>query len=427
MAEHSDEVQAWLASAATLQRAHARSNRIAATDQRDAMAQLWRLTRSAPLDLRHAYRNLDEKELAPTTRDHRDALTEGRLLWTATGDWKADALSIGGQLRALDAELATRPDFARAPASPQSFFCQAADAWVVPRGRPKPTDRRPGPGNGFGRRGTPHHRILPRLVLGKYEVELHWSHHLSFGPTAGEERVLGAALLPGLAMDWDETAGSRVMAANCTDEAKVIQEQVDGAFSGSLLACVWPELTMPPERLERLQAALDDKSVAAAPLAGPALIAAGSWHEADSEAVRNVMRVLDKSGRERLRFVKISTFVGGGFVEANAPGLKIPVLLNQEALVTFAICSDFCDLDEPIPYAELDVDLILVPSLGKRAAMNGHEANARVIGVNPGATTFVVQQHLEGSKPLGWVLPTDAEHPSLEEEASWSTRRMTFR
>lgn len=392
------------------------------------MAQLWRLTREAPSDLRVAYRNLDEATLAAAALAHHDALTEGVLRWAATGNWAADALSIGAQLRALDAELATRPSFAAAPSSIQALLCPAADAWVIPRARPRATDRRPGGGNGFGRRGTPHHRILPRIIEGKFEVQLHWSHHLAIGPTVGEERLLGAALLPGLEMEWDESDGTaKAVRADCEDEKDMIRTQVDGAFSAPLLACVWPELTMSPRRLDRLKAALERKSVSAAPLAGPALVAAGSWHESDGDAVRNIMRVLDKSGRERMRFVKITTFVGGGVVEGNSPGSAIPVILNEDALITFAICSDFCDLDEPIPYTELDVDLILVPSLGNASAVKGHEANGRKIGVNPGATTFVVQQNIEGGNPLGWVFPADDEHPSLEENSAWSTRRTIFR
>ena len=418
---------AWLQRAANLQASQAARSDISGVALTTALGELWRLIQEAPEALRIAYRDLDDPIVVEAARASRDLLTEGKLAWMAMGDWNADAISIGGQVRAIDEELATRPRFAGPPSSPRSYFCEAADAYVIPRARPKPTGRRPGPGNGFGRRGTPHHRILPRIVNGKYEVELHWSPHLTFGQTSGELRTLGAALFPGLDMKWGEgEKGLVAQEAGCADEANVISTQVEGAFAEQLLAAVWPELTMPLDRLERLQAALAARAQTAAPLEGPTIVAASSWHEQQGESIVNILRVLDKTGRERLRFDKITTFVGGGVREGNTPATTIPVVLNNDALITFAVCSDFCDLDELVPYLFLDVDLILVPSLGNEGAMNGHKGNAERLRINPGASTFVVQQHEQSRIPLGWVVPTDENNPNDAEDRIWSTRQIRF-
>jgi hypothetical protein len=411
-----------------VQAALAARDLVAADDLVAAMAQLWLLIQDPPRDLLLAYRNITEEALGAAAQPYRDQLATGRLSCALSGNLAVAALQIGGQLRALDAELAARSRFRRPATSKHSLLCKEADVFVVPRTRPKSLDKRPGPGNGFGRRATPHHRILPRRIDDAFEVELFWIPSLSFAPFGGEEALVGAALLPGLSVDWKEGRDGQVAgAAPCTDERGSLNAQVTAAFSSQLLAASWPELTMPPERRQRLQTLLRKKSDVASPLAGPTIVVAGTWHEEEGDVVRNVMRVLDKSGYERLRFDKITTFVGGGVQEGNSPARTIPILVNEDALVTFAICSDFCDLDVDIPYRLLDVDLILVPSLGNEAALNGHKGNARKLNIAFGTSTHVVQQHEQSNEPLGWVLPERTGHPSAAENEIWSERGICFR
>lgn len=423
-----DSIQEWYERAEALCARHAKQETIASSQLRLAMGELWRLLIDVPDPIHVAYRNLTEDELAGAELIYHDALDEGRLAWGITRDLHSDALSIGAQLRALDSELAGRPFHKAAPSSPSSLYCKEIDAFIVPRGHPKPTDRHPGPGNGLGRRATPHHRILPRVLPNGLKVELVWSPHLAFGLNQGQGQALGAALIPGMKVQFDEQANGthRAVSAPCENEEAIFEEQLAGAYGEPMLAVAWPELCMPADRRARLQTGMKARSLLAKPLDGPTITVAGSWHDDEGEVVRNIMRVLDKSGNERLAFVKITTFVGGGLTEANVPGDTIPVLINNDALVTFAVCSDFCDMAIPPPYLALDVDLLVVPSLGTEAALNGHEANSRRFQILFGASTFLVQQNEWSDIPVGWVLPHCPVGKVSAENKPWSRRQVAF-
>lgn len=428
MAGTFEDAKAWRQKAAALQAKHAQISALSSQDLILALSELWRLVFEPTRDLAVSFRDLDETELSKASAFYHDLLHDGHIAWQASGTWRQTALAVAGQLRALDAELATRPRFAQPPASSSQLLCRETDIFVIPRARPKPGGRRPGPGNGLLRRATPHHRLIPRVIDGKFEVELHWTQHFAFGSVPRDEGRVGAALFPGLAVKWDEREDGHVaVEAPCSDEATALAAQLDGAFADGFLAVAWPELSMPPDRLDRLKGGLAARAAKAPALVGPVLVAAGSWHEEEDGVVRNVMRLLDKTGRERLRFDKITTFVGGGVREGNLAAARIPVLLNNDALITFAVCSDFCDLDLDPPYLQMDVDLIVVPSLGNANALKGHEGNAQRMAVRTGASTFVVQQHESKKEPLGWVFPKRDGAPSLEEQEAWSTRSIAFR
>lgn len=260
------------------------------------------------------------------------------------------------------------------------------------------------------------------------EVRPIWIPHLSFGLAPGAEQTVGAALMPAMKVEFEKQLNGtyRAVGAPCPDEARILAEQIEGAYAGPRLAIAWPELSMPPDRLETLQGDMRKQSRNVEPQEGPAITVAGSWHDERDGVIRNVMRVLDKSGVERLAFDKVTTFVGGGVTEANIPGKIIPVLMNNDALVTFAVCSDFCDLEIDPPYLSLDIDLLVVPSLGNAAALNGHEGNARRFGIFFGTSTFLVQQNEDTHDPVGWVLPACAVSRKKEEDKAWSVRQFTF-
>jgi hypothetical protein len=260
------------------------------------------------------------------------------------------------------------------------------------------------------------------------KVELVWSPHLAFGLNQGQGQALGAALIPGMKVQFDEQDNGtlRAVSAPCDNEEAIFEEQLAGAYVEPMLAVAWPELSMPADRRARLQTGMKARSLKAEPLDGPTITVAGSWHEDEGKVVRNIMRVLDKSGNERLAFVKITTFVGGGLTEANVPGDTIPVLINNDALVTFAVCSDFCDMAIPPPYLALDVDLLVVPSLGTEAALNGHETNSRRFQILFGTSTFLVQQNERSDIPVGWVLPHCPVNKISAESKPWSRRQVAF-
>jgi hypothetical protein len=416
---------AWRKSAQDLSRLHDARDVAFDADLTLAMAELWLLVRDAPADLAVHYRGISQQVLEETARQARDALDVGRLTWRYDIDWDDLALSIGGQLLALDQALADRPGFANPRSHPAAYLCEEVDVFVIPYLTGKPDDRPVGPGSGFGRRGTPHHRILPRQI-GTSRIELRREPKLLSVALAGSERLGGAALFPGMELKRDPDATDWVAGtADCASEADHIKAQLDGAYSGGVFAAVWPELSMPPGRLERLSRAAYARGARMSEGA-PAILAAGSWHERRDGQMRNVMQVLDKMGVVRMEYWKGSTYVRGEIQEGIIPADTIPVLISADALVTFAICLDFCEREVAQRYLELDVDLILVCSVGNLTTMKGHEAKAGDIRTVWGASAFVTQHNDVMEDPLGYVFPPENENGTLAEERVWSVRKLHF-
>lgn len=386
------------------------------------MARLWHQAVSAPDTLQIEFRQLDLKDFLTAKRAAIDALDEGDLQPLSASSWKELAVALGAQLMALDELLAQTPSFVGPPAVDDPFLVPGTELHVIPRSRAK-RDMRPGPGAGFRRRATPHHRILPRRI-GTHAIETVWRPQLSAPSVrAPTERRFGAALLPGMSLEPPYDPGDWIASsAPCPDDGSLVREQVAGAYENDVFAAVWPELSMPPERLALLSRLLKERSDLMEVGVGPAIVAAGSWHEEKEGQVRNVMRILDRTGQQRLEFFKGSAYAVGPLREGIVPHDVLPVLVNDDALVAFAICLDFCELETTFRY-ELDVDYVLVASLGNRTTMDGHKANSRRLASRTGGRSFVVQ-HSDTGIPVGWVLPgADDERPDdLEESRPWSVR-----
>lgn len=318
-----------------------------------SLAELWNLLRTCPNDIVTIYRQASEASILAYADPLREVITHGRLKWDLSGSETQVAMAIGGQLRAIDAALADRPGFAQPPAGPNSYLCAESDAFVVPRRLAKSIDAHTGPGRGFGRRGTPHHRVLPRRI-GDFEVKIVWSPQLSAGAVGTNERALGAALFPGMRLVQDTALEPQwiALSADCPDEQTMIPLQVNNCYESAALALVYPELSMPETRRLLLSEALRDRSAQMELGQGPALVAAGSWHERGADGVRNVMRILDKSGVERMQYAKTSAFFRDGVREGIVTSDIVPVLVNTDFLATFAICLDFCERDSnPLQFA----------------------------------------------------------------------------
>lgn len=391
-----------------------------------ALGQLWLTLQSVPDPIFLAYREMPEERLVEASEKMGPALAEGRLEFRESASPEEIALLVGAQLRALENVLVARPGFAHPPSSPDSYLVPEIDAFIIPRRDSKLQDGKTGPGRGLGRRATPRHRIIPRTV-DDYNVELVWDTRLSAGHTAGRRRALGAALLPGMTLTRDPAQKKWVaLAADCPQQSDLIAGHVRGSHDDGAMAVVYPELSMPPHRLLLLQAELGGRSRLMEPGSGPALVAAGSWHENDGRGVRNVMRVLDKTGVERMRYAKSIPYFRDGLHEGIVADRNIPVLVNTDFLATFAICLDFCERELAIPYDRLDVDLVLVASQGNERTMKGHEANAEKLGIKHGGETFVVQHGEKGHDPVGYVFPREEHATDARENRSWSTRLLSF-
>ncbi|MGP9820414.1 hypothetical protein ACTZWW_10395 [Salinarimonas sp. NSM] len=420
----------WLGRAARLADAHARMA-FGAEPPRAALARalvdLLDLAMGAPRQIRDGLRNVDEAALTSAAQERCDEIRDdGRLEWppfTDEAQGVFDALSL--QIRSLDEALhldTTRPpstallyeDFCRVPRDP----VDGGDRFLVKRVRPRPgvavAQHHP-----YVLRALKWHRLLPTRIRG-LPVRLH--HKTTLSPPASPDdtsppsQTLGAALFEGfrLVTPVYEDIGPgpfRIGRIGRKHPVRTIREQVAAASGAGCFALVWPELSVTPQLRERIACALVAENDP------PQIVVAGSWHEERDDGVANCAHVLDGRGRPLLRYDKIIPFSDAtGAVEDIRRGDCVPVLATDQALVAFAICRDFCDAPEPLP--NLDVDLVLVPSLSNEKALPGHINNAvRLVGTHR-TRSFVVQQALPASEDgLGWVLdvqrfPTTAAEPA---------------
>lgn len=419
-------MEAWKREVEELHASHEKSSFSGGVELRDRMAELWSLLRRGPDEVSRDYRELPEVAIVSSQEAADRHLRVSQVPWSASGDCLAIVTSIAGALRALDAQLTDLPGFRGKPLSSLTWISETADVYVIPRGRAKRTDRQEGPGSGYLRRATPNHNMIPRTLPGGYEVDVRVDDTLSLPVPRDRVPMVGAALFPGQKMDWNKRGkeGWIALDADTGQDESILRRQVSECYGGGLLAAVWPELSMPERRREILQANLSRLDGTAEPQTGPHLVVAGSWHDEVEDGHANVMRILDGSGEERLTFTKISKFFGGGVREGNIRDNRIPIVWTQDCLISFAICSDFCDLAKPEPpYLELDVDLVLVPSLGNERALNGHETNRKRRRFITAGETAVVQQNEDGKEPVGWVLPEN-EQGRAEELDAWSVRKV---
>lgn len=431
MADSNEIWNAFLDRAALLRDAQ-RSTKLPSDDEmREVAGELWTLLDTGPDPLKIAYRSLPEDTLA----DHQsflEELIEGRLAWEPSGTPDECALSIGRQLRALDALLARSSGHEILPDEADDLRCTRSGVFIIPMARAiDAASRHPGPGNGYLRRAMIQHRVLPGTTGSGKTIEIKHDKHLLPEGWRNRSALVGAALFPGIGITWENAPlNSRVRTVSVPSEAKTLQAQVEGAYGDRFLAAVWPELCMPPPRRNALSKKLREKSADLELGKGPLIVAAGSWHEDADGFVRNVMHIMDQGGRTAWTFTKVTKFVGGGYHEANEPGDILRVLVSRDLLVSFAICSDFCETaDLTNPFVLLNVDIILVPSLGSATAAIGHQDNCRSRSNIHGGQTFVVQQRepSETGNNVGWVVSDPKSQTAPVEDHPWSRRKISLK
>ena len=221
---------------------------------------------------------------------------------------------------------------------------------------------------------------------------------------------MGAALFPGLRLEFRHVEGGFVVTeATCEGATETVARQLESAFAEGCLAVVWPELTVTPALLALIRETLVGRILSADPRMALHLVVAGSWHVEEGDKVWNVATVLDGYGDEKLGYRKVLAYQDRKLGrEAIETALEVPVLVTDDHLVGFGICKDFCDLGVPLAYRELDVDLVLVPSMGNPVTMDGHRSTAKGMRTTFGTRVFVVQQadpDLPAAEQPGWVLP----------------------
>lgn len=402
---------------------------------RRALIQLHTLVRGAPNDVRLLFNRLTEETLARQGRLHLERIEVGDLSWSAPSDGTAVdgwILAVAAQIRALDEAVMTLG--ARhfgPPGSVASWYVPEEGVYLVPRKRQarfgaRGRDRQP-----FSRRGLLHHRILPAVTRG-YRVNLVLNETIPPSTAAGTAGMtVGAALFEDVSLDIDRGDGTfTVRGISCRDAVGTVERQITAAFKEGACVVVWPELTVPPMLRDSMVRILRGRIHDASPSMSLQIVVAGTWHEKGPNGLANVATVLDGYGEIRLRYEKSLPYDDRCYGrEEIAPGMDLPVLVTDDLLVAFAICRDYCELTVELPYPELDVDLVLVPSMGNDATMTGHRQTAKKVRVLYGARTFVVQQDdPEHSHPgaLGLVLPipddpTDISLDDLRQSTEWKS------
>ncbi len=381
-----------------------------------ALVELHQLLSAAPTSIAQAYKRITEQKLRAKTILAQANLTSGSLAWIG-GD---PVFAAAAQARALDLHLLAYDDTRGRPSDPSAaYLCRELGVHVVPRPRAVVPDAENVGTPTYRRRGLVWHRIVPAKI-GDFRIELHWYRDLSLSFRATDPQVVGA-VFEGLDLTPDRRFRHFVArAAPCLDETRDLAAQVDAVYAGGVVLAVWPELTMPQERRDRLADMLLQRSKSAEPGTGACIVAAGSWHEVDGGKVRNRMRILSGLGQERMHHDKSIPLASSSLgTEELTPAYVIPVLITEDTLLAFAICRDFCEAQIADVYVQLDVDLIVVPSYGDASTIRAHRHQAGNLSLDPGTRTFVVQQVVRdevAASADGYILPPNADPTKIQDD-----------
>ena len=379
---------------------------------RDRLAALDGLARSAPWNILSNFELIDEGELVTGCAARAELIEAGILGWErmpVSAKQTLGALAV--EIRAYD-ELLARLDsrYNRIPDDPATEW-RTSDgaAFVIPSRRGRDLGSKKGDGLSYGRRGTLMHRVVPAMLDGM-PIRPITLAGLEARPGSGTV-PLGAGLFPGMTLDTRSTAdGFVAVGVKHPGVAAAIDRQL-AAIGGSTVM-VWPELTLDDGATDHLAGALARLALEREDV--PDVVVAGSWHRERDGKMRNVAPILDGTGGGRDEYSKVVIFRSDELgPEDIAPGTEIVVIACDRFLAAVAICKDYCGLGTGAPWHRLDVDILLVPSMGGATTMEGHLTRAAQDRIEHGSRAFVVQQGVKRrpEDPDGFVLPASAKPP----------------
>lgn len=409
------ELQDWLDKARGLSVAHEAVVGFSRDQALSVLVALHRLVENAYAGFDATFQIIPESELVKRSSIQANRITGGDFAWEAptAADLQEGITNLCAQIRALDSLILRSADHNGPVSGPDDWLAPDASAYVIPRKRPA----KPRKGHGYGKRGLLHHRIIA-VKLGRFDVDLIPNDTITVKRNSPDaEIVFGAGVFQILNMTMEPVEGEKFVVGSVSFEGgeSTILSQIEGALNDRCFGVVWPELCDAPRTRTQIQAAFSKRPATDARQA-PQVIVAGSWHELDGAAGSYVNRaaVYDGYGNERLTYDKIVPYLDreAGF-EAIKSGDKIPILVTDDLLIGFAICKDFCDLVAVTPFLQLNVDIILVPSMGDEKTMKGHQSTAKRIQAVFGGRTFVVQQAHPSGGELGVVLPMPVDPDAL--------------
>lgn len=401
------------------------------TGLRETLVALFLLGEAAASEVRTRWRALKEAEVsAEAARLIGSGWLDARHPeFSFCGDAGRDAIALAARMRAVEDRLLDWDHGARSSSRDAwRVYVADRDMHLVPVEKPLWRTRSRSGGLGpFPARALRFHRLLPARLHG-CDVEVISLDRLFEG--AG----CTGALIPDLKLDLEKHADRTftISGLQAPDYHAHLEQVLAWSMRFGSVALVLPELAIDRHARELIEAQLAGKPWLDAGdigvAAGPGLVAAGSWHERGPDGrMRNRMVIYDADGLEVASYCKRLQFLLGERTEGVAPGTTQPVLATRGGLITFGICRDVCDTAEVEGgqfYRSLDVDLVLVPSLGNEATIQGHAIAAA--GLAPlGRRLFVVQQSYgdPAPAPLGYVLPP--RRLSGEENAAFGLRQVT--
>ncbi|VIO69553.1 hypothetical protein CI1B_27590 [Bradyrhizobium ivorense] len=407
----------WKEAARQLSRRQASIRNAGRDELRHALIDLDALFHKAPGSVGKAYRNLTEKRIETAREIFTEAIGDGRILWSLTDQTpELSAVTLGGLIREIDRVLAERRS--QWPIAPSHWHLEKLGCWFIPRQGVSAlrTARR---GQAYSKRGMLFHRILPDVIQG-YPVHVVDNRTLHSKAADARKWRMGACLFEALEpvpefSVIDDEKRFIVIGIKASSAEGTISTQITDALRENCIAIVWPELTVPPDLREKIVRLVRDRDVMDE-LEAPELLIPGTWHETNGQGIVNRARIYDGYGEERLVYDKIAPYGDDDWGTENIiAGRRICVLATEGALIGIAVCLDFCDVGSS-PFGSLDVDVMLVPSMGNDRTMQGHQTTATQVEVKFGTRSFVVQHPTGASSKdgrLGTILPLLKEPNSV--------------
>lgn len=322
--------------------------------------------------------------------------------------------------RLIDDELASVDLWPREPErwTSQEWRPEGYPCFVVPVQR----DYRLRNGKEAEYRATRFHALVPAHV-GEIDVDL-FLYDDSTGEGEPMVWLYGAAVFDDVTLTWNPIGEDEFLLSGAPGPSakEAIEEQVRRALDDGCEVLAWPELTVPPERLRTIKEALGQN-----PLESPRripLVVAGSWHVEGDNGFVNRCEILQAGGRPLTHCDKRRRYEFHGRKEAIVPTRRVPLIVMDDRLIAVSICLDFCDDRVPDLYADLGVDLVLVPSMGKESTMASHERHAASLQSRHGGVTFLVQQHpyvspadqQSGNRGYSFAAPHASAESSIQNE-----------
>lgn len=352
--------------------------------------------------LKAPFEGMSETDLHERAVGWADAITDGKAKWQLDKSSTEYLLSLFSLVRALD-DLCHA--FPRARVNdPSNWFEPQSQSYVVPRYRSR--DKFFPRGQGVRRRLLRHHRIVPAKLAGR-DVEFVSFAQGSFDDDA-RPTTLGAAMFKDLELSPPLSGNSFIIEKiTGNDLLATIDAQIAAAVEERCLALAWPELSVDVEHRHHIRKRLQD-------IAGrgsatmPQIVVAGSSHEMFDGKWYNRTMVYDGYGDRSHPYCKISPYyrLEDGCAEGIEPGATIPIFVTDHYVVGVAICRDLVDFNRTEDLEALEIDLLIVPSMGGISTLDSHEAAAMKLKAANDTRVFVVQTNdrVKQTEPSGWVL-----------------------